>query len=222
MTTGTVVYCERYGTKMMAGACAKFRENTPERCRGCSGPVACEDDITASVKERIADAAAQLSKKGKGQGQPVKTCTTDGCTEKTLAKGFCKKHYHQHRDKKRAAANKKTVQERPKHNQPPIDGAEKKKETEAMPVVSNETMPAPDKTTAAGKSNRRERADNRINKIVLNFMARDRTLLEELQGAAEKNRRTLSAEILFRLEHGSQSASRCLCSDPGMPDLGGR
>lgn len=35
-----LVLCERYSTKMTAGACEKFRANTPERCKGCDGPVA--------------------------------------------------------------------------------------------------------------------------------------------------------------------------------------
>ena len=34
-----LVFCERFKTKMTAAACERFKANTPDRCKGCSGPV---------------------------------------------------------------------------------------------------------------------------------------------------------------------------------------
>lgn len=227
MTTMSMVYCERYGTKMMAGGCEKFRQNTPERCRGCAGPVACGDDVVETVKQQIAAQKTDMQKANKEPREgAMKTCTTDGCTEKTLAKGLCKKHYHQNRDKQRrarAAAKKnmtapgQELTEERAQVSPPIGAAKKIKEKETMAAPKTQHQ---SKTVPASARDRRDRADNRIGRIEINFLARDKELLEKLQASAERNRRTLSAEILFRLENSEKK--RCYCSDPGMPALGER
>jgi len=73
-------------------------------------------------------------------------------------------------------------------------------ETEPVPVPTVEQQPVPTVEPEPTPTDRRDRADNRIKKVEVNFLQRDAELLKNLEMSADINRRTLGAEILFRLE----------------------
>jgi hypothetical protein len=179
-----LVLCERYSTKMTAAACEKFKENTPQRCKGCAGPVKTDQvnaDHFAGVGKMIEKPKGKKMNQGGFPEKPMKICSVAGCNEKHLAKGFCKKHYDANRsDELKSSRAEKT-------------GDRKRLVDQAMAKVY-----ATDKPQAAAPAE--PRTSNMIGRIEIKFYERDQLILEQIETSAISNRRSLNQEILFRLE----------------------
>ena len=175
-----LVLCERYGTKLTAAACEKFRENTPMRCKGCDGPVETEPintDHIADTSKKVKETKGKKMNQGGFPQKPARICSVGGCTEKHLAKGFCKKHYDEDRSRRLKA-------ERAQKNDT------RKELKQKINTKIQERIATKNKT------------DKAIGKIELKFYPRDQEMFKQVTAAAEFNRRSLNQEVLFRLEHG--------------------
>lgn len=173
-----LVLCERYSTKMTRGACDKFKASTPERCKGCDGPVAdakLDDPVVltppvhakpkATVK-RIQEVMAVSNKK-------IQSCAKCSESKPIAARGLCGKCWAQEKKAGTLDANY------PSAVLPDVDLS---KPTPILKAAS----PRPE----AGCT------------VTLSFSGDDKSLFEFLSAECKRSRRSIDQEILFRLENG--------------------
>ncbi|MCK4620692.1 MAG: hypothetical protein KAT62_00615 [Desulfuromonadales bacterium] len=118
-------------------------------------------------------------------------CADCGENKRIVSRGLCSKCRYKHikndtLDKLHPASGKRG--RKPSNQAEKHGGAEEKTKTPA----------AADTPLTATK----EKVDNRIARITVNFYPEDKEILRELKSAAKHNRRDLTQEILFRMEHG--------------------
>jgi len=125
----------------------------------------------------------------------VKECVDCGRIMSIVARGLCGKCFNRHKkigdldelypskhDKKRKFTEQPAIEEKP--------GSPKIAPPEEQTLVAESS---PKKT------------DNSICEITVRFMLEDADLEQEIKASAKYHRRSLSQEILFRLEHGAEA-----------------
>lgn len=129
-------------------------------------------------------------------------CADCGENKRIVSRGLCQKCRYRHIkngtiDKffpAKAQGRQLSNQAEKRGGQNRAAGAEEK--TKTPPPAAEST---PDR---AAQTAPKEKVDNRIARITVNFYPEDEEILRELKSAARYNRRDLTQEILFRLEHG--------------------
>lgn len=172
-----LVLCERYSTKMTAGACEKFKLNTPERCKGCDGPVsdAQIDDpvvLTTPVHAKPKATVKRIQEVITVSNKKIQSCAKCSESKPIAARGLCGKCWAQ--EKKAGTLDT---------NYP-----------SAVPDVDLSKLTTIPKAAPSPAKNGCT--------VTLSFTGDDQKLFEFLSTEAKQNRRTIDQEILYRLENG--------------------
>lgn len=210
-----LVLCERYSTKMTAGACEKFKANTPERCAGCDGPLSdavLDDPVVmttavhakpktvppgvdsanrdAQVRTKKEEVAAVVTSERK-QTKKVAVCGKCAEMKPIMARGLCGKCWHQEKGAGTLDQNFPS-----KYQQ----GA-----------IAVESSPAPSSVgdaepfVAETFEQRCAPVDPLYGTpcVTISFADDDQVLFDFLTSVAKSNRRSIDQEILFRLDQGA-------------------
>ena len=202
----TKVECPRCGEKSAAGSkCAECGLMLDIHQVNLSGAEPIEPDHVADAGNMIETPKDPAKRK---PGKTVKECADCGRVMTIVARGLCGRCHGRHTKNgildelypaKRAWEKKQPGQpekapegwRETAGNQPPA-----KDVTPNLPVQKQQAVD--DTLPPATK----EKVDNRISRITVNFYKEDEEFLKRLRASAKSNRRELSQEIIFRLESG--------------------
>lgn len=184
MAIADLILCERYGTKMTAAACEKFKATTPERCKDCSGPVAADVvDLFADVGKVIESPKVEVMAKNSKSSKPVRLCLECQGEKTIIGRGLCGGCYH--RIKKSGDLDSKyPAKGSLAKGSLPLDRTPMKvasKVTNIKPAVVDEAV-------------------DRGAVIILKVTERDADLFGALQDWADDERRTIHAQVLYLLD----------------------